>query len=81
MFTIQSVSGFDGIVDINADAGVSRASLQIAESESIDLERDVFWEHKVVVCASCKETLVSLFMSELMSRHDTDQITTNRNLH
>jgi hypothetical protein len=81
VFTIQSVSGFDGIVDIDADRGVSEASYRIEESEAVDLERDVFWEHKVVVCSSCKETLVSLFMSELMSRHDTDRDPTNRNVH
>jgi hypothetical protein len=81
VFTIQSVSGFDGVVEINADENICRASSRIERAEAFDLERDVFWEHKVVVCAACKETLVSLFMSELMSRHDEESESSERNIH
>ena len=81
VFTIQSVSGFDGIVDINEDSDISCASFRIERTSALDLERDVFWEHKVVVCAPCRETLVSLFMSELMSQNDPEIKTTDRNIH
>jgi len=81
VFTIQSISGFDGIVEINEDKNISRASFQIEQTSAHDLERDVFWEHKVVVCAPCRETLVSLFISELMSQHDTEVKFTDRNIH
>ena len=81
VFTIQSVSGFDGIVEINEDQNISRASFQIEHTSALDLERDVFWEHKVVVCSPCRETLVSLFISELMSQHDTESTSTDRNVH
>ena len=81
VFTVQSVSGFDGIVEINEDRNISCASLQIERTSAFDLERDVFWEHKVVVCAPCKETLVSLFMSELMSPHDEESEIADRNIH
>jgi hypothetical protein len=81
VFTIQSVSGFDGIVDIHSDKNIPTASFQIERTSAFDLERDVFWEHKVVVCAPCRETLVSLFMSELMSHTDTKTRSTDHNIH
>ncbi|MBN1880573.1 MAG: hypothetical protein JW885_00240 [Deltaproteobacteria bacterium] len=60
---------------------MSKASSQIERAKAVDLERDVFWEHKVVVCASCKETLVSLFMSELLSQHDVESKSADRSIH
>jgi len=81
VFTIQSISGFDGIVEINSDKDIEGASFRIEHAQAVDLERDVFWEHKVVVCAPCKEILVSLFMSELITSRGTESETSDRSIH
>ena len=60
------ISGFDGILDPDGDQDIDGVLLdQIEDREAEQLEKSVYFEEEVVLCAVCKEEVTASFLNEL----------------
>lgn len=63
------ISGFDGVLDPDGYQDVDEALMnQIKDSHADQLERGVYFEEEVVLCAVCKEEVTDSFLNELDMR-------------
>lgn len=62
------ISGFDGVLDHDGDQDIDEILDQIEEREVEQLERSVYFEEEVVLCAECKEEVTASFLNELKQK-------------
>ncbi len=59
------MSGFDGVLDPDGDQDINGILDQVEDREAEQLERGVYFEEEVVLCAVCKEEVTASFLNEL----------------
>jgi hypothetical protein len=62
---LSAVSGFDGLIDPAHELELSRLVDDISKLSSEDLEKDVYFEQEVILCAACRMVVIETFCEQL----------------
>lgn len=62
---LSAVSGFDGLVDPAHELELSRIVDDISKLSSEDLEKDVYFEQEVILCAACRTVVIDTFCGQI----------------
>lgn len=74
---LSAVSGYDGVIDPDQPTDVSAALKEIAGKSAEELEREVYFEHEVILCGACRKRVLETFckygeISADSDRNDTE---------
>ena len=71
---LSAVSGFDGLIDPARELELSRIVDETSKLSSEDLEKDVYFEKEVILCAACRTSIIEAFCGQLGIDGSPDKI-------